>query len=429
MLISLVVLVCYFGACHAQQEKYALDVTHYNLTITPEISKGYVQGEVSIHFSINPKAREIKLNADNLSIKSVTGAYVDTFSKNGNDLLIGLSERNDTENVVTIAYEGNPKRGLLFNSDRGEAYTVYFTSEWMVCNDQTDDRASLALNILVPKGKTCVASGELTGKEERDHETLFKWNQHYMTPPYTYGFAIGDFDEVTDHVGEVKLNYYTSTLDGKTLKKVFEETGAILQFFEEKSGVKYVQNSYSQILMGNHYQEMSGLSVLRTSYAAAVLKDSSEIHLTSHELAHQWWGNMITCKSLKHFWLNEAFAVYMASAFNEHRFGVAKYDSDIALYKGIYDDLLKRGKDKPLIFSKWIPSRDNRNVVYYKGAYVLHLLREEIGQEAFWKGIKSYSQQYFGKSVETLDFQKSMEASAGRSLDQFFDQWVYASKN
>ena len=137
---------------------------------------------------------------------------------------------------------------------------------------------------------------------------------------------------------------------------------------------------------------MSGLSVLSTTYAGSVLKDSSEIHLTAHELAHQWWGNRITCKSFNHFWLNEAFAVYMASAFNEYKFGKEKYLSDISLYKRIYDDVVKRGKDKALVFQGWKALRDNRSIVYYKGAYVLHLLRQKMGDEAFWKGIQYYSQ-------------------------------------
>ena len=79
-----------------------------------------------------------------------------------------------------------------------------------------------------------------------------------------------------------------------------------------------------------------------------------------------------------------------------------------------------------MVFPDWDnPSRDDRNIVYYKGAYVLHLLRDELGDDVFWAGIKAYSQEYFGKSVETKDFQKMMEEVAGRSLEDFFGEWVY----
>ena len=116
----------------------------------------------------------------------------------------------------------------------------------------------------------------------------------------------------------------------------------------------------------------------------------------------------------------------MSSAFSEHRFGKEKYDSDISIYKSIYDDIVKRGKDKPLVFPSWHnPSKDDRNIVYYKGAYVLHLLKQELGDDVFWNGFQAYSQEYFGKSVETKDFQRMMEEAADRKLDDFFKEWVY----
>jgi len=134
---------------------------------------------------------------------------------------------------------------------------------------------------------------------------------------------------------------------------------------------------------------------------------------------------MITCKDFGHFWLNEVFAVYMSSAFNEHRFGKEKYLSDISIYKNIYKDLIEKGNDKPLVFSSWEPSRINRIVVYYKGAYVLHLLREKLGDDAFWSGISLYSQNNYRKSVVTNDFKLAMEQASKSNLDDFFDEWVY----
>jgi aminopeptidase N len=171
---------------------------------------------------------------------------------------------------------------------------------------------------------------------------------------------------------------------------------------------------------------MSGFSVLKNTYGELVLKDSTETNLISHELAHQWWGNRITCENWNHFWLNEAFATYMSAAYNEYRFGKEKYDSDIASYYKVYQEIKKRGSDKPLVFKDWSnPSQDDRNVVYFKGAYVLHCLRKEMGDESFWEGIKQYSKKHFGQLVTTVDFQNAMEESAKRNLDDFFKEWVY----
>ena len=403
-----------------------LNVIHYNATLAPNIQEKAISGKVIIHFEITPEVRSIMLNAGDLQIEKVIGQNAEGFEKNGRELKVYLSERNASRNTIEIVYHGNPRRGLLFNTELDQAYTVYFTSHWLICNDDPSDKATINLNILTEIGKTCVASGEFQGKEEKCEKVLFRWAQSYESPAYTYGFTIGDFIHEREKIGEITLNYYAQNLNTEKLRKVFRETGTILQFFEEKSGIPYPQSSYSQILIGDHYQEMSGFSVLKAAYSDFVLKDSSEIHLTSHELAHQWWGNRITCKSFNHFWLNEGLATYMSTAFSEYKFGKVKYESDIAIYKSIYDGIVKRGKDKPLVFPNWDnPTRDDRNIVYYKGAYVIHLLRLELGDEIFWKGIKSYSQKYHSKSVETEDFQRSMEEVAGKSLEDFFNNWVY----
>lgn len=400
-----------------------LNVNSYTLTIEPSIVEKNVKGSVIINFTT--VTNKVLLSSGNLKIDTVIGESVEHYRKVGEALIIKLTSNNHLKNEIRIDYHGKPKGGLLFNPKLGEAYTVYSTNLWMPCNDDPKDKATFSLNILVPKGMQCVASGEFVGKKNTPEKEMYKWEQTYESPFYTFGFVIGNFIKITDKLDNVKIDSYSSELNENDLEKVFVETSSILRFFEEKSGVKYVQNTYSQILIGKHYQEMSGLSILSNSYSAAVLKDSSEIHLTSHELAHQWWGNLITCENFSHFWLNEAFAVYMASAYSEYRFGKEKYNADIAIYKSIYNKLVENDNDKSLIIPEWTATKVNRHIVYYKGAYVLHLLRQKLGNDSFWKGIRDYSQKYFGKSVKTNDFKMSMEKSANINLDSFFEKWVY----
>jgi len=306
------------------------------------------------------------------------------------------------------------------------AYTVFSTSQWMVCNDAPDDRARFTLDLLIPSDKNCVASGELIKKTDQKDKTLYSWRQDYESPSYTYGFAIGNFHEYEEDHNGVTLKYYSKDYQPDELRDIFSNTRDMMDFFTQISGLDYVQSTYSQILMGDHYQEMSGFSVLKNSYGQLVQKDSTEMNLISHELAHQWWGNRITCKNWNHFWLNEGFATFLSAAYNERRFGREKYDSDIKSYFDVYQDIKNRGNDKSLIFEDWSnPTGDDRNLVYFKGAYVLHLLRQELGDAAFWKAIRSYSRKYAGKSVETIDFQRSVEESSGEDLDLFFNEWVY----
>jgi aminopeptidase N len=306
-------------------------------------------------------------------------------------------------------------------------YTLFHTSEWMVCNMQPQDRATIEMDITVEEGLTSIANGTLAGKKRNEaNKTVYSWQQKEATPAYTYGFAIGIFHTWREDRQGKTFNYYSSLYDKNQLATIFTTTGDMLEFFEKKSGKPYFQSAYSQVLLGDHYQEMSGFALLKQSYGDLVLADSTEINLIAHELAHQWWGNMITCKDWGHMWLNEAFATYMSAAYNEYRFGSKKYEQNIKAYYDVYEKIKAKGADKPLVFNKWTnPTADDRNLVYFKGAYVLHLLREEVGEENFWKGIHHYSRLYYGKWVLTKDFQQAMENSSSKDLSQFFDKWVY----
>lgn len=403
-----------------------LNVLRYDVTLEPDIQKKSIQGTVTVLFQLPLNEHFLVLNSGNLGIDSVQGKYMELFTKSGETLKIKLSESRELQTTVTIHFSGSPTKGLLFDQSKELAYTSYFTSHWMVCNDIPGDKAKVNLNILVPKGLDCVASGQLNGMEENDGKNLYHWSQNYDSPTYSFGFAIGKFNISETSTSEIRIKNYAYDYSATDLKQIFKETPLMISFFEEKSGVEYTQPTYSQILIGNKYQEMSGYSILKDSYGTLVLNDSTETNLISHELAHQWWGNHITCKNWNHFWLNEALATYMSAAYNEYRFGQEKYNADIESYFNVYKDIKARNKDRSLVFKDWSnPTRDDRNIVYFKGAYVLHLIRQEIGDDTFWQGIKSYSRKYFDQTVTTSDFQRMMEAASGRDLDDFFQNWVY----
>jgi aminopeptidase N len=138
---------------------------------------------------------------------------------------------------------------------------------------------------------------------------------------------------------------------------------------------------------------------------------------------------MVTCVNWNHFWLNEGVATFMAAAYKEHRFGREEYLREIEGNRLNYERVRDAGKDKSLVFPNWSnPTAEDRTLVYDKGAYVLHLLREELGERAFWDGLRRYTRNYFGKSVTTADFQATMERASGKNLQQFFSRWVYLSR-
>lgn len=425
----IILLTCNFGVASFSQmtpKTDSLDVSSYELILSVDIENKSFLGTVDIDFLIPPDAKEVVFDCGALRITEVTGRNVASYEQKNKKVKISLNTRNEKQNNIKITYSGVPSHGLIFLPKTQEVYTVFSTSQWMVCNDSPNDRAKFKIELSIPARKLCIASGVLKKTSLEGDRMRYSWVQDYESPSYTYGFAIGPFNKSKDTHGKASLNYYATAYDADELEKIFLPTGEMIDFFETKSGVPYVQSSYSQILIGNHYQEMSGFSVLKESYGRLVMNDSTETNLISHELAHQWWGNIITCENWNHFWLNEGVATFMSAAFNEHKFGKEKYESDISSYQKVYESIKEKGKDKSLVFPNWSnPTGDDRNLVYFKGAYVMHLLRMELGEDDFWKGLKFYSQKYFGKSVNTLDFQKAMEESTRRDLNAFFMKWVY----
>ena len=296
------------------------------------------------------KAKEVVFDSGDLSVTRVEGDQVQAFFQKGKKTTLELAPSDTDLYEVKLFYQGSPKSGLVFFDDTQQLYTVYFTSEWMVCHFDPDDKATFSLDLLIPKGLMSIGSGRLKDTLEIEHKVQYAWRQDYETPAYTYGFTIGHFKEAKATYGAVNLKYYSEDYGPEELGQIFQYTGDMLAFFEEKSGITFPQDTYSQILIGNHYQEMSGFAVLRKSYGALILEDSTETDLISHELAHQWWGNRITCTNWNHFWLNEGFATFMSAAYNEHRFGKAKYQENINAYFQVYDQIRSKGKDKPLVF-------------------------------------------------------------------------------
>ncbi len=403
-----------------------VDVISYHVNIRPDITNQSITGNVTIEFTNN--SREAVFDCSRLNINKVEGANVESYAQKNQKLTVKFDMPSNNKRQITISYTGTAGMGLKFFPKEKQVHSAYATPQWMVCNNNPNDRATVKTDLIVPKNLTGIGDGALLTKQEvSKKEVLYSWDQKVATPAYTYGFVIGQLNEVQESHEGITLNYYAHNYSKEQLREIFKSTKDILTFLEKKSGVPYFQTSYSQLLdVGQTSQELVGLAILRNGYGQQVLDDSSQINLSVHELAHQWWGNMITCQSWNHFWLNEAMAVYMSSAYKEHRFGKKCYEEDIAVYLGAYQKVKDKHLDKPLVFDNWDnPTRDDRTIVYYKGAYVLHLLRLELGDAKFWEGIKSYSQQYYGKSVKTRDFQRAMENSSKRSLQSFFDKWVY----
>ena len=413
---------------HGQQPADT-DVLHYDAEIEPNLLKKTIQGRVTITGKLLGIVKKVAFDCGDLSIEKIQTKEKELpFEVANNKVSIdvnGIDVKDPFE--ITIHYHGSPARGINFFPELEEVYTVFSTSQWLVCKDRPDDKATLALKVIFPSHLKAVASGNIQKQiRTQQNQTAIEWKLSDPSPTYTYGFAIGAFNEFVDSSANLTLRHLSADYTSTELAQIFADTRSMIRFFEERSGVPYPAKVYTQILgQGNVSQEMAGFTVMRLNYGKQVLANASEINLSAHELAHQWWGNNVTCLSWNHFWLNEGFAVFMSSAYKEFKFGREIYLKDISTYYDAYHAVVQKGLDKPLTFPNWInPTSDDRTLVYYKGAYILHLLREQIGEKAFWESVKQYTSTYFGKSVTAADLRKVIEKVSGQDLGPFFSKWI-----
>jgi aminopeptidase N len=296
--------------------------------------------------------------------------------------------------------------------------------------DAPGDRATLALDVVLPAGVKAIGNGRALRVRPLDRDrVLHRWRQEVPVPSYTFGFAAGRFTRVDVRARGPQLSYLGDGFSEDELRRVFADTADMLDWFAQRAGVRYPAARYSQALVAETGgQELAGFALLSEAHGRRVLADPSDQSLIAHETAHQWWGNGVTCANWNHFWLNEGFATFMAAAYLQHRFGDEAYRRQVDGWHKRLERLRSEGKDRPLVFPDWNkPSSDDRAVVYQKGAYVLHLLREHLGERAFWRGMHAYTRANFGRAVVTPDFQAAMERASGQPLTKFFQQWVYAA--
>ena len=416
------------GILSAARITYAAqDVLHYDATLEPDIAAKSVKGSVRIRFSTD--SQQAEFNCGNLTIDSVRQTKTPLqFSVRDHRLIVSLPSRTTRPQEIDVDFHGTPKYGIRFLPDRQQVYTIFSTSQWLVCIDDPSDKATLTFKLILPANLTPIANGQLVSNRTLpNNRRVSEWLQKTPIPTYIFGFTAGPFHVVKEKRGHVEFQYFATNYTDTEIRRIFRDTPDMLNFFEDRAGVKYADKTYTQVLAaGNVEQEMSSFTALKEAYGKQVLADEQAQWLGAHEFAHQWWGNMVTCVDWKHFWLNEGIATFIAAAYLQHRFGRAAYMREIEANRTAYEKVRAAGKDKSLVFPDWDhPTAADRTLVYDKGSYVLHLLREEMGEQAFWKGLRIFTRRHFRKSVVTSDFVAAMEEANGKSLKEFFAKRVY----
>ncbi|WP_420239388.1 M1 family aminopeptidase [Telmatobacter bradus] len=396
------------------------------MDLTPHLADQTVSGSETILVqSTANDLRTIAFTANALTIDSATldGLPV-SYATEKDALTFALPAALDLHHTATlrIVYHGTPRQGVTFAAD--SVYTSYDACSWMICSENTPgDKAVFSLDLHVPAGMFSLASGRLTKRSKTtDGGTIDHWRNTRPYSAYLYDFAIGKFVAAQSHQYHAKLLYLSNVASPQEMAQDFTNTGAMVQFLSQKAGLDLPSRSYTQLLVaGDEAQEASSYSILGKENI-----DPKDDWAIVHELAHQWWGNLVTCATWKDFWLNEGITVYMTAAWKEHQYGHAAYEAELDVARRRVAKVRKIGWDKPLAFDGEYPSIGvRRSVQYSKGALFMERLRSELGDQAFWAGLRCYTREHAGGTVTSIDLEHAMEKASGRDLSALFAEWVF----
>lgn len=406
------------------------DVVSYDVRLRPDFASRSVEGTTEIKLRATAERLRAVVFTDNALTfdRIAVNGRPARVRRAGGRLKVELSKplRAGRTITITAAYHGQPRRGVAFGPK--SVHTSYFACDWTLCaQDAFGDKAMVRLALTLPEGLTSVGPGAPEPiRRLRPGETVHVWSERRPYPAYLYAFAAGDYRTVVKRTGSVELAYIGEG-SPEHMERLFEPTSDMLRFFEAKAGVPFPQRRYAQLLVdGTAAQEAMSHAIIGREMIEPILATPEDDWVIAHELAHQWWGNLVTCRTLDDFWLNEGVTTFMVAAWKEHRWGRAAYDREMDLARGRLARAAAAGMNVPLTHPGPYPSLGLRRAIQYsKGALFMDALRRELGDEAFWAGLRAFTQTHAGRTADSPDIQRAFESASGRDLGVLFGQWVF----
>ncbi len=412
--------------------------------------------EISVR-QIDLDASELVLDAVDFDIQSVqlmggTDRWNDlSYRYDDREIRIArssLGNASEGRAIVRVKYRATPRRGLYFVTRRplraptdphARPTEVWSQGQdqdnrhWFPCADHPNQRMRTEMQVTVPKGMFALSNGILVSRTPSgDHET-FHWRQDEPHPSYLVTLACGVFDEAHALEGSLPIDYYVPQGESAHIERSLGRTPTMIRLFQEKLGTPFPWDKYAQVVVSDFiFGGMENTSAT-TLFDRVLLDERAALDvdmdsLVAHELAHQWFGDLVTCRDWSHAWLNEGFATYLEHIWREHAEGIDAYHYGLEQDLDAYLDEDRDRYRRPIVTNVWSAPIDifDRHL-YQKGGLTLHALRMHLGDGPFWAGIHHYIERMRGRGAETRDLLRAMEDATGRSLEAFFDRWVMKS--
>ena len=428
--------------------KYArdrlVDIKHLILDVTPDFKNRTVAGTVTISFTpIAQPLSTLTLDSVDLNIDDVSAdtAPIADRQVTGEQLLLHFANpiAPGTAVTVKISYHGQPTKGLHFRTPEmgyPEGDTQVWTQgeaeehrHWFPCYDYPNERFSSEVVCHVPPGMDVMSNGSLVSSQPGTNGLVsWRWRQSQPHVNYLIALAAGHFTKLEAKAGQMPLSLWVPPSEKDQAALAFRDTVAIMDFFQEEIGVPFPWDKYAQVYC--HDFLAGGMENTSCSFMAGGLLFPESVGrleslqgLDAHEMAHQWFGDLLTCRDWSHLWLNEGFASYYTLLYEEAKNG---REGILAGLHQSAESVISSNDRRPMVWRDYgDPMQQFDSRAYPKGAWVLHMLRSQLGKPLYQKAIRLYIERHRNGIVTTDDLQEILEEVSGRSFDQFFDQWVH----
>ncbi|MBE7505465.1 MAG: M1 family metallopeptidase [Planctomycetia bacterium] len=423
-----------------------VDMKHIRLDLRVNLEKEHVDARATLDMAALRDVSHIKLDAVGFETKGVTVSIEGgqpqkcDFDNDGQKITLNLPEPLPRGRSVqaTIDYAlQSPESGLHFYGptegdpdaprivwSQGESITNRY---WVPCFDHPNEMQTTEIVATVDDPNIAISNGKLLEeKKNADGSKTFHWLQDKPHVVYLMTLVVGEFYSETETWRGKPVSYHVRPKFKDKIKNSFGNTTKMLDFFSDRIGVEYPWDKYAQVCcynFGGGMENTSATTLMEgTLHDDRAHLDGDSDGLVAHELAHQWWGDLLTCRDWAHIWLNEGFATYFEALWDEHHNGPDEFAINMHRKAG---GAIGGGRDKPIVWPGYKdPDEQFDSRAYPKGAWVVHMIRRRLGDEMFWKAINLYTTRNRHQNVETIDLRRAIEDASGESFGRFFYDWT-----
>ena len=423
------------------------DIRHIKIEIALDFDSKSISGTATHRVgAIIDGVNRLEFDAAEMTISEVrAGGTAVGFDHDDGRLKVTLARalKAGDEIEIAIDYSARPRRGLYFVGPDDaypekpvQAWTQGEDEDsryWFPCYDYPNDRATSEVIATVPEKFTAISNGELieVKVDAKRGVRIFHYRHDVAHSAYLITLAAGEFAEIRDNAGKVPVLYYVQPGREDDARRAFGNTPRMIEFFARRIGVPYPYARYTQVavadfIFGGMENTTATTQTADTLHDERAHLDFSSDPLVAHELAHQWWGDLLTCRDWAHAWLNEGFATYFEAMWCEEDKGADEFAWNIRQDRQNYLEEDAHHYRRPIVCNRYrAPIELFDRHLYEKGSLVLHMLRRVAGDDLFFRSLNLYCTRHREQNVITQNLQQAFEDATGRNLDWFFDQWVY----